>query len=334
MKSLIFIITAIFSVSAFSHPFPKSDHYNGKKFFNPEGPELKSFWNVIKWQLTNDKRDWPQSVPNENYGLRPLAPNERASATFINHSTFLLQLPGLNIMTDPVYSERVSPVTFAGPKRVRAPGIPLDILPSIDVVIISHNHYDHLDLETIKQLDKRSHPLFLVPLGDGKLLKAAGVLNVKEVDWWEEVKVKDTRIVFTPSQHWSARGLFDKNDSLWGAYMIMNEATKIYFGGDTGYGPHFLDTKSRLGAPDLALIPIGAYQPEWFMLAHHMNPAQAVKAHFDLESARSIGIHFGTFQLADEAIDDPTNDLSIAKKTHGLSDEAFRVLDQGQTLSF
>lgn len=334
MRKIIFLIGLCLGFNAFSVDFPKSDHFDGKKFFNPEGPGVKSFWSVIKWKLTSDRRSWPENLPIENYPLRTLAPMEKVSATFINHSTFLLQLPGLNILTDPVYSDRTSPVTFAGPKRVKAPGIPFEMLPSIDVVVISHNHYDHLDLETIKQIDSKFHPLFLVPLGDGKLLKKNGVLNVKEVDWWEEVKVKDTRIVFTPSQHWSARGLFDKNESLWGSFMIMNETTKIYFGGDTGYGPHFLDIKSRLGTPDLALIPIGAYEPEWFMLEQHMNPAQAVQAHFDMGAERSIGIHFGTFQMADEGIDDPIIDLEAAKKKRGLEDDSFRILEQGQTLSF
>jgi L-ascorbate metabolism protein UlaG (beta-lactamase superfamily) len=311
-----------------------SDHFDGQKFFNPKGPELKSFWSVIKWKLTSHQVEWPSHVSIKNYPLRELAPNEKVSATFINHSTYLLQLPGLNILTDPVYSERVSPVTFAGPKRVTEAGIPLDMLPKIDVVIISHNHYDHLDLETLKLIDGKTHPLFLVPLGDEKLLKKGGIQNVKEMDWWEEINVKGTRLIFTPAQHWSARGLFDKNKSLWGSFMVINETSKIYFAGDTGYGPHFLDIKSRFGAPDLSLLPIGAYKPEWFMLSHHLNPEQAVRSHIDLGSLRSLAMHFGTFQLSDEGIDEPVRDLNAALEKHEIPATNFRVLELGQTLSF
>ncbi len=304
-------------------------HFDGKRFFNPGQDDLKSFWQVIKWQLIGDKAHWPTDVPNKNYPLRPLASDEKGVVSFINHATFLIQLPGLNILTDPIYSERASPFTFIGPKRARAPGISLVDLPPIDVVLISHNHYDHLDVETLKLLDAKYKPLFLVPLRDEKILNEAGIQNVKPMDWWEEVSVKGNRFIFAPAKHWSARSLWDKNESLWGSFMIANEATKIYFGGDTGYSNHFLDIKVRLGAPDVALLPIGAYEPRWFMAAHHMNPEEALKAHQDLEATRSIGMHFGTFQLSDEAIDAPEKDLIKAKK-----DQEFLVLDQGQSLVF
>lgn len=310
----------------------KSDHFNGKKFFDPEGDNLKSFWAVLKWKITADAADWPEHVPNKNYPVGVISTNEKVIATFINHATYLLQFHGLNVLTDPVYSERVSPFSFAGPKRAREAGIPFDFLPAIDVVTVSHNHYDHLDLETLKLLDKKFHPLFIVPLGDDKLLKEAGIQNVKAVDWWEAVKVKDVIITFAPSKHWSARGLGDKNESLWGSYMIESPDTKIYHAGDTGYGKHFSEISKRLGVPDLALLPIGAYKPRWFMKHHHMNPEDAVQAHFDLGAKKSAAMHFGTFQLTDEGIDDPVKELDEAKKAKNMSTE-FIVLDQGQALT-
>lgn len=313
----------------------KSDHFDGKHYFNPDYPnELKSFWQVLKWKMTADTKKWPDSLENKNYPLRPLTPEEKVNATFINHATFLLQFPGLNVLTDPVYSERTSPFTFMGPKRVRAPGIPFDILPAIDVVVVSHNHYDHLDLETLKMIDAKFHPLFLVPLGDERYLKEAGIQNVKQMDWWEEVRVKDVKFTFAPSRHWSARHLWDKNESLWGSFMIDSGAVKVYHAGDTGHGKHFLDIKTRLGAPDLALLPIGAYKPRWFMQAMHMDPEDAVKAHIDLGAARSIGMHFGTFQLTDEGIDEPVNDLLTNLNKYQIANDKFIVLDQGQAISF
>lgn len=329
---MIKLLVLLFPLLAFS--YPQSDHYNGKTFFNPGPDEMKSFWQVLKWQLVGNKVEWPESVANKNYPLRLLSGNEKLNVTFINHSSFLLQLPGMNVLTDPVYSERVSPVTWAGPKRVREAGIPLELLPKIDVVVISHNHYDHLDIETLKILDGKFHPLFLVPLGDEKLLKEAGIQNVKELDWWQEVRVRDNRFIFTPSKHWSARHLWDKNECLWGSFMIDNGETKVYFAGDTGYSEHFRDTKVRLGSPHLALLPIGAYRPQWFMKAYHMNPEEAVMAHLDLEASKSLAMHFGTFQLSDEGIDEPVEDLSKAREKLKVKAEEFMVLEHGQALVY
>jgi L-ascorbate metabolism protein UlaG (beta-lactamase superfamily) len=286
LKRALFIqgllVFFLFSQPLPAQTYPKSDHYDGKKFYLPWGDNLKSFWTLVKWKATSSAVDWPAHVGNKAYPLRPIAPNEKVSATFINHSTFLLQFQGLNVLTDPVFSERTSPFSFAGPKRVREPGVALEMLPKIDVVVVSHNHYDHLDIESLKELDAKFHPLFLVPLGDEKLLLKSGIQNVKALDWWEEVKVKDVRFIFAPAQHWSARSLLDKNECLWGSYMLESGRQKVYFAGDTGYGAHFLDIKARLGAPDLALIPIGAYKPRWFMRYYHLNPEEAVKAHIDL----------------------------------------------------
>ncbi len=332
-KLSIILAVLFFSFIASAKKYPISDHYDGEKFFNPEGHDIKSFWTVLKWKLTSETSPWPESIPNSNYTLPPLE-TKKGVVTFINHASFLVQLPGVNVLTDPIYSERASPVKFAGPKRVRAPGIEFELLPPIDVVVISHNHYDHLDLETLQRLDGKYHPLFLVPLGDEKLLKNAGIQNVKELDWWDEVQVKDLKITFAPSQHWSARGLFDKCESLWGSFMLDHNGSKIYFAGDTGYGNHFSKIHERIGAPLLSLLPIGAYEPRWFMRAFHMNPEEALKAHEDLGSFLSFGMHMGTFQLTDEAYDRPVKDLHMSRQKMGISPEKFRILDQGESYTY
>lgn len=332
-KFSMMIFLLFFSYFADAKKYPLSDHYDGEKFLNPEGHDLKSFLSVLKWKLTNNVSQWPVSVPNSNYTL-PALEAYKGVVTFINHASFLVQLPGVNILTDPIYAERTSPVKFAGPKRVRAPGLAFELLPPIDVVVISHNHYDHLDLETLQRLDGKFHPLFLVPLGDEKLLKNAGIQNVKELDWWEEIQIKDLKIIFTPSKHWSARGLFDKCESLWGSFMLDHGGRKIYFAGDTGYGSHFKKISERIGAPQISLLPIGAYEPRWFMRAFHMNPEEAVKAHIDLGSHLSIGMHLGTFQLTNEAYDAPIKALHAGRKKLGISPEKFRVLDQGESYTY
>lgn len=310
------------------HAYPVSDHYDGKKFFNPEKNEDKSLWDVMKWKMFTDAAEWPESVPNKTHPFHKMAPNDKAVVTFINHATFLIQFQDLILLTDPIFSERASPYSFAGPKRVRAPGLKLEEIPSLDVVVISHNHYDHLDLDSLVQLDKKFQPLFLVPLGDEKLLKSAGIQNVREMDWWDVHEIREHRISFVPTQHWSARGLFDKRESLWGGFFISSPNFKTYFGGDTGYAKHFTDTRLRLGAPDLALLPIGAYAPRDFMKVSHMNPEESYQAHKDLAATLSIGMHFGTFPLTDESIDEPVERLGK------VSSGDFITLDQGESRVF
>lgn len=332
MRELIYSVIIFGGLMNQALSYTKSDHFDGKKFHNLDvRDDLKSFWSVMKWKWTSTPAQWPERMVNEEHKFETLSPDSKSVVTFINHASFLIQLPGVNVLTDPIYAERASPFSFAGPKRVRAPGINLELLPKIDLVVISHNHYDHLDLETLVQIDQKFHPLFLVPLGDEKLLKKAGIQSVKEVDWWEEYRLKDTKVIFTPSQHWSARGLFDKSQSLWGSFYFDNGASKIYFGGDTGYANHFKEIRIRYGAPDIALLPIGAYEPRWFMKAHHMNPEDAVKAHLDLASMFSIGMHFGTFQLTDEEIDRPLKDLVFAREAFKVPAESFRTLSEGES---
>lgn len=327
LSLMIFILISEHSIAS----YPTSDHFDGKKFHNLQKTEIKSLFEVFKWKLTSDVTTWPELVENKKYPAPVLPADKKLATTFINHATFLIQFQGVSILTDPVFSERVSPFKFAGPKRARLPGLSIEELPSVDVVLISHNHYDHLDLMSLKNIDGKFHPIFIVPLGNEKFLKEAGLQNVIELDWWKQFKVKDVLITFTPAQHWSSRTPFDRNDTLWGSFMMVSNGLRVYFGGDSGYAPHFKMIRERLGAPLLALLPIGAYEPRWFMKESHMNPEEAVMAHKDLEASMSLGMHFGTFQLTDEGIDEPVTRLKEALLKEKIPADNFSTLDQGES---
>jgi L-ascorbate metabolism protein UlaG (beta-lactamase superfamily) len=311
---------------------PLSDHFDGKKFFNPHSQVQHGFGDFLTMMAKEKRAEWPDRVENHpRLDLDRTLEGRTVAVTFVNHASVLLQFPGFTILTDPVWAERVSPFSFVGPKRVREPGIPFDKLPKIDWVLISHNHYDHMDLDTLKKLHDRFAPAFFVPLGDKDLLESQGIGRVTEMDWWDRFSEGEWELTFAPTQHFSSRGLFDRNASLWGSFMLRFRGRQIYFGGDAGYSPHYLEIFQKLGRSDLAFLPIGAYEPRWFMGPVHMNPEEAVKAHQDLQSLRSIGIHFGSFQLTTEAIDRPVEDLGKARQAAGLKDEDFRVLGEGQT---
>lgn len=324
------LLLLILTMSCAMKPYPKTDHFDGEKFTNPWNTfPLKNFWDVIKWRVGGTRGKWPDSVENKPYAL-PQPQDEKAIVTYINHATFLIQIKGLNILTDPVLSERVSPVSFAGPKRVRPPGLPLEKLPKIDLILVSHNHYDHLDLPTLNVLLKRDKPRIIVPLGDEAWLAKKNI-KAEAMDWWQEIKHKDITVTFAPATHWSGRSLTDKNECLWGSFFVKSDEVKIYFAGDTGMGPHFDMIKIRLGPPDLALLPIGAYEPRWFMQPFHLNPKEAVEARKILGATQAIGMHFGIFQLSDEDFDQPVRDLKTAMIENKLKDEDFLVLDVGQS---
>jgi N-acyl-phosphatidylethanolamine-hydrolysing phospholipase D len=262
------------------------------------------------------------------------------SVTWIGHATVLVQSGGLNVLTDPIFGERASPVSFLGPRRAQPPGIALDDLPPIDVVVISHNHYDHLDRLSVAQLNERGRgeTLFLVPLGIKPLLAQLGISRVVELDWWDVHTHAGVQFQLVPVQHWSARGLGDRNQTLWGGWAVFAPDLRWYFSGDSGYSRYFQETREKL-APhqrdgvlfDVALLAIGAYEPRWFMKEQHMNPADAVQAHKDLAARRSVGIHWGTFALTDEALDQPPRDLALARAQHGLAEQDFFVLPVGGT---
>ncbi len=340
MKSLLFRISNLFfvfatcSTACARSPYPKSNHFDGDRFFQPGGMPPRGFIDLLKWQFSGEKKEWPKFQENTaKPNILVDVDSMTLGVTFINHASFLIQANGLNVLTDPIFSERASPVQWAGPKRARLPGMTLKDLPRIDLVLISHNHYDHLDRHSIQDLQNKFAPLFVVPLGDAEHLKKFGAKNIIELDWWQTHTVPNSDLVvtFVPVQHWSSRTLFDRNKSLWGGYVIKNTKYNVYFGGDTGYGPHFKETANRLGPFDLSLIPIGAYEPRWFMKEQHMNPEEAVQAHIDLKSKFSLGCHFGTFQLTDEGIDDPPTDLEAARKKLDVKAEDFVAPENGQS---
>ncbi|HEY2416470.1 MAG TPA: MBL fold metallo-hydrolase, partial [Steroidobacteraceae bacterium] len=310
-----------------------SDHFDGRHFFNPGARAGRSFAAFLRWQLTRRAVPWPRWRENAQAAPVPPAPGAGEIAlTFINHVTFLIRLPGLNILTDPVYSERASPVQWAGPKRVHAPGLAFDRLPPIDLVFISHNHYDHMDLATLRRLAAAHAPLFLTGLGNGAFLRQQGIMPVVELDWWEQTSLRGVQLTFTPAQHWSARGMGQKNHTLWGGLWIANASNRLYFAADTGYSPWFAELRRRYGAPDLALLPIGAYEPRWFMGEQHMNPDDAVRAHMDLGADTSVAMHFGCFRLTDEGIDEPALALARACAEHALASDNFHVPHPGETM--
>ena len=313
--------------------YPKSDHFDGKKFFNPQKVTTKSLWQVLKWQLAGNQKSWPKWVQNKAVPAPQSPDSEKSVAvTFINHATYLFQTKSLNILIDPVFSNRVSPSQLIGPKRVRAPGLSLEKLPKIDLVLVTHNHYDHLDIEAIKCLEKLFNPIFVVPLGNAEIREKQNFSHVKELDWWESFEVSDLKVTLTPAQHWSGRSLSDRYESLWGGFYLEFSNKKIFWAGDTGYSKHFHKICKKLGTPDLSFLPIGAYEPRWFMKDMHMNPRDAVKAHQDLQTPLSIGMHYGTFQLTDESLQSPAEELEIAKKQNGISN--FIVLLEGETRVF
>jgi L-ascorbate metabolism protein UlaG (beta-lactamase superfamily) len=288
-------------------------HFDGKRFRNPGAAQAGGFFDAMRWKLGGSPRPSPRParfMADVTPSKPPAAVNGRdLRVTLVNHSTVLLQQRGLNILTDPIWSERASPVSFAGPRRRREPGVRWDDLPAIDIVLLSHNHYDHLDLSTLRRLAERGRAQFVVPIGVGSLLRRKGIGPFEELDWGGRLEVAGAAIHAVPAMHFSARGLFDRNRTLWCGYTIETEGHLVYFAGDTGFGGHFAEIRQRFGAPGLALLPIGAYEPRWFMSPIHMTPEEAVRAHEILAAKTSIAIHHGTFQLADEGLDEPKRAL-------------------------
>jgi L-ascorbate metabolism protein UlaG (beta-lactamase superfamily) len=308
----------------------RTDHFDGGRFFNPNGANGQPLWMVPRLLLAPWTR-WPREVPVEP--RRPPTPGpDQVVVTFIGHAAFLIQVAATTVLIDPVYSRRASPTSFAGPRRVRLPGVRFEDLPAISLVLLSHNHYDHCDLRTLRLLERRFHPPVVTPLGNGRRLRPAGIRQVEEIDWWETASAAPLPITLTPAQHFSARNMFDRNRALWAGFLIEAGGHRILFAGDTGYGPHFREIAARLGPIDLALLPIGAYEPRWFMKDIHMNPAEAVQAHLDLAARRSIAMHFGTFQLTPEGIDEPARDLAKALGERGVPAERFRTVEVGESV--
>ncbi|OYY03841.1 MAG: Zn-dependent hydrolase [Acidocella sp. 35-58-6] len=325
--------------------YPISDHHDGAQFFNPEatirlqGGKRRGIISMLRTRWNRDPNVWavwPKYIENAAYpppaGEVPVG---QVDVTFIGHASFLLRLPGLNVLTDPVFSKRCSPVGFIGPKRVRDPGLAIADLPKIDLLLLSHNHYDHCDVVSLQALHRKFPGMRIVTsLGNAKFLAGKRISGAAELDWWQTHGLGETRITAVPARHFSARTLNDRNKTLWAGFMLEHRGQKLYFAGDTGYTKFFTEIRERLGAPDIALLPIGAYEPRWFMGPVHMNPEDAVKAFADLGAKRAVGMHFGTFQLTAEAIDAPEKDLAIARDAAGLPGDAFTTLECGETRRF
>ena len=323
---------------------PVTDHFDGEKFVNRVSSDM-GLIDFFRFSLPFNfvKKDWPKWIESTPQKIpkkiqQPGQSDDKISVTFINHSTLLIQVDGINILTDPIFTQRTSSLSWIGPKRVRNPGVNLADLPPIDIIIVSHNHYDHLDIESLQLLQaqhpKGRPPLILSGLGNELLFKDSQLTNCKDLDWEQSVQFKNIEFVFTETRHRSGRGITDQNRTLWGGFIIKTRLGNIYFAGDTGYGPHFKKACKTHDDFILSLLPIGAYEPRWFMKAAHLNPKDAVTAHMDLNSQKSMGIHFGTFQLTYESIDQPIIDLKKALKDKHIPEADFIVPEFGKTYVF
>ena len=316
---------------------PVTDHFDGKRFYDPDGAPPKSLSEVLRWQFDrNGKRArWPKWAPSPHADTPPhKVHGQAARLSFIGHASWLVQTGGLNILIDPVWSERVSPFSFAGPRRHNDPGIAFEALPHIDVVLVSHGHYDHLDLRTLSRLTARFAPRVVTPLGNDLTMTAADAkIRAEAYDWHDRVALNDeVAVTLVPTRHWTARGVFDRNKALWASFVLETPRGKFYIVCDSGYGTgkHFRRV-AELHAPiRLAILPIGAYEPRWFMQDQHMNPEDAVKALADCGAAQALAHHHGTFQLTDEAIDAPAIALGEALDAAKVPREKFVALKPGQ----
>ena len=290
---------------------------SNKTYQNSDGTQYKkSIFETVRWLV---ERDLPATLEIEFLEINDVKVDITEAAIWIGHSTFLINNGEINILIDPVFSERVSPFSFVGPKRMIPPAIEINQLPKIDIVLISHNHYDHLDIASLSKLSNiNDETIFLVPEGDKKLLVNENIKNTFEFKWWDNFQLYGTTFTFTPAKHWSARGLFDENRSLWGSWHVENQNLSLFHAGDTGYSDDFKIIKKRLGKIDLALIPIGAYSPYWFEGYSHVTPDEAIQIAIDLEATKSIGMHWGTFILSDEPILEPKEWLKNSSKKENL----------------
>jgi len=319
-------------------------HHRPDGFVNNYGPPGgRPFSDLLRWFFDRSTNGLPKApsthvngydFPMARPDLEYLRMNRAdTTATWVGHATLFVQLGGLNILTDPHFSERAFMVQFAGPKRMGPLPMRLQDLPRIDLVLISHNHYDHLDRDTVLALEAQpgGGPLFVAPLGVDRWLAEEGVRRIERFDWWERRTVMGVDVHFVPAQHWSSRTPWDRNATLWGGWVVKTQDFSFYFAGDTGYSKDFKDIGERFGGFDLAAIPVGAYLPRWFMKEQHVNPEEAVLIHKDVRARRSIGIHWGTFELTDESLDEPIGELPVARRKHGVADDDFVLFHHGET---
>lgn len=317
---------------------PITDHFNGRRFYNPNQVMPPHMGILLRWWMSKRKWiKWPSWINNSppSAKLQERIKGNEICITFVGQATLLIQTAGLNILTDPVFSHSIGPFKRRGIKRVRDPGIAFENLPPIDIVLISHDHYDHLDIPTIKNLIDYHHPRFFYGLGVDHILNLAHFKVGEPLDWWDSKVVGEhVKIIFVPAQHYSRRGPFDHCATLWGAFVIDTPNGKILFAGDTGYGPHFQKIYERLGAMKISILPIGGYSPHTVMHLIHLNPEEAALAHHDLHSQISIGMHFGTFPLTDEPYEEPAQKLREAMKQQKIASSNFIIPEFGVPLRF
>lgn len=333
---VLFFISFGYFLSGPKYCGPVTDHFDGKKFFTPGGKPAQGLGGVFKWMTQRRRTPWKERM-NVPFGETPPARVGRgAKITFVNHSTFLIQVDGINILTDPIWSERTSPFQWAGPKRMRPPGIRFEDLPKIDIVLLSHNHYDHLDIDTMKRVFEKHQPKIICALGVKAFLDNQKMTGSTDLDWWQEFSLNDAlKIQSVPAQHFTGRGTFDRDATLWCGFVIIRPGGNIYFVGDTGYNEFIFKEIGKRCAPiEVSLVPIGAFKPEWFMSPIHCSPAEAVKIHLEIKSKKSIATHFGTFPLADDGEEEPVVGLQNALQEHGVSPEDFVVLKEGEGREF
>ncbi|MBL0374776.1 MBL fold metallo-hydrolase [Rhizobium sp. KVB221] len=315
---------------------PKSNHYNGTRFFNPGGIAPLGFRAFFQWKSRDRPEVWPKFYPSPFSPAKPeaLIGGSDLRVTMIGHASLLIQVAGLNILTDPVWSDRVSPFAFIGPKRHNAPGLAFDDLPPIDVVLVTHNHYDHLDVSTLKALHRRHAPHIVTPLGNDTIIRRAiADARISVTDWGDETRLQNDVTIHTePCHHWSARGSRDRRMALWAAFVIETPAGKIYHIGDTGFhdGINYRAAAEKHGGFRLANLPIGAYEPRWFMQGQHQNPEEAVEGMQLANIAHAAGHHWGTFQLTNEAVDAPLRALEQALAARRIEPARFRALRPGE----
>jgi L-ascorbate metabolism protein UlaG (beta-lactamase superfamily) len=316
---------------------PVSDHFDGLHFFDPDGSPPKSLRQVLRWQFTGrgQRATWPVWAPSGHADTPPArVDGSKVRFSFVGHASWLIQTAGLNILVDPVWSERASPVSWAGPKRHNDPGIAFDALPKIDIVLVSHGHYDHLDLATLSRLQAKFAPRVITPLGNDITMRSAdSAIKAEAFDWHDRADLGNgLGVTLVPTRHWSARGLYDRNKALWASFVLATPAGKLYIVCDSGYGDgkHFRRVADAHGPLRLAILPIGAYEPRWFMRDQHMNPSDAVKALADCGAQQALAHHHGTFQLTDEAIDAPATALGTALDEANIPRERFVALKPGQ----
>jgi N-acyl-phosphatidylethanolamine-hydrolysing phospholipase D len=350
LKTLILCSVAVTVALALTACAGSNPHFDATKphhrptgFVNNYLDNSKIGEGFMRWQWARFSNtlptDRPERVPRQTVDVAYLQSNRTdTTATWLGHATMLWQIGGKNILVDPIFSERASPVSFVGPQRLTPLPMRLDELPHIDAVVVSHNHYDHLDRPTVLALQqqKGGAPLFIVPLGISDWLKREGIATVQGLDWWQHHILGDAgsgevKVSLVPAQHWSARGIADRHESLWGGFVVQHKGYAMYYSGDTGYSRDFADIAAKFGKFDFAQIPVGCYEPRWFMGSQHVNEPEAIQIHRDVGSKLSVGVHWGTFRLCDDPIDQVLDEFPKAAKAAGLKDGEFVLPALGQT---